>query len=190
MRSAGQFSGSEDISLPEKTAGLNFALKTYMTSIAMTVNGWLVAPTTDTFYDSFPDACKYGSEGPGSEYNICSDEKGGASYWSPDTGRLYYLYKDEFMDDTSAPVDTLNLLLDIINHEWAALNVLFDGSFNCTAGGQSGVQDVSFNWDGSLNIACTSQLTHVIGCASYCPPLADGSCPFRTKDGQCNGQSM
>lgn len=190
--SAGQFSGPGEISLPEKTAGLDFALKTYMTSVALTANGWLVSPDTQGFYDSFADACPQSTDGLGSEYNICSDHTGAASYWSPDTGRLYSLYKPDDLSQVNEGThfDTTDLLLDIVNHEWAALNVLFDGSYNCTAGGQHGVEDVSFNWDGSLNIACTSQLTQIVSCREYCPVLSDGTCPFREDDGQCNGQNV
>ena len=161
-----------------------------MTSVAMNANGWLVRPYSGEFFNSFADACPYSSNGPGSNYSICSEDTGAASYWSPDTGRFYYLYKKDDISHASDHFDTLDLLLDIVNHEWAALNVLFDGSYNCTAGGQHGVEDVSFNWDGSLNIACTSQLTQLISCRDYCPTLPNGTCPFFVDDNQCNGQGL
>ena len=69
--------------------------------------------------------------------------------------------------------------------------MLFDGSFNCTAAGRQGTSGpIQFNWDGTLNIACTSQMTQVVGCNVNCPLLEDGSCPFLPKDGQCHGQSI
>ena len=172
------------ISLPQKTAGLDFALKTYMTSVSMSTNGWLVHPDTNGYYDSFLDACDWG-EGPGWPYNICSDNNGRAFYWSPDTGRTYSLFKADVREGEHS--DTLNMLLDIVNNEWAALNVLFDGSYNCTAEGHDSIESVRFNFDGSLNIACTSQLKHLIGCRDFCPPLENGTCPFRVTD-TCNGE--
>ena len=187
---AGQFSGPENPPLPEKTAGLTFALKTYMSSVALTANDWVIYPAVETYYDSFFDACPNPANSTAAQFNICSDESGVARYWSSDTHRLYLLRKQS--DQLSQKYfDTTALLLDIIAYDWAALNVLFDGSYNCTAAGKQGTTGpIRFNWDGTLNIACTSQMTQVVGCNDYCPLLEDGSCPFLPNDGQCHGQTI
>ena len=180
----GQYSGPDMLSLPAKTVGLDFALKTYMTSTAMGRNSWLALPHLGNYYNSFEDYCVSANGGiPDGDY-ICGDSSGGASYWSPDTGRAYNLvYQRQKPGDANQQRE---LLHEIVDKEWAPLNILFDGSYNCTAAGKSGSGDINFNWDGTLDISCISQLPMKIGCRDYCE-LVNGTCPF-LQDQNCNGQ--
>ena len=61
------------------------------------------------------------------------------------------------------------------------LPVLFDGAYNCTFAGQAGGSVVSFNKDGSLDMACLSVLPMYVGKGGGCPDgavLVGGKCPF------------
>ena len=175
----GQYSGPDKLSLPAKTTGLDFALKTYMTSVAMSKNGWYAVPNTGMFYDSFADFCMSGNGGHADGDYICGWDDGTASYWSPDTGRSYFLTKDTFHNNGGDHVETRDLLHEINDRGWAPLNLLFDGAYNCTAAGKSQIEDINFNWDGTLDVSCISQLTMRVGCGAYCE-LLDGVCPFKT----------
>lgn len=182
----GQYSGPDMLSLPAKTVGLDFALKTYMTSMALTKNEWVAIPHTGGYYDSFEDACSSGNLGHTDGDYICGYDGGGASYWSPDTGRLYNFVDTRVgLEYRSQARDVLH---EIVDKEWASLNILFDGSYNCTAAGKASATDINFNWDGTLDIGCISQMAMRIGCRDYCPLLEDGTCPFRVND-TCNGQA-
>ena len=181
----GQYSGPNDFSLPDKTDGLDWALKAYMTSVALSKNSWVAKPS-NTYYDTFEDACQSGyMDG---DY-ICGDDTGDASYWSPDTGRVYVLEKDE---DRGAAKQNRELLHEIVDKGWAPLNILFDGAYNCTKEGRASADSLSwvnFNWDGTLDIACISQLPMRLGCNSLCEATSNGTCPFH-RDDSCNGQAI
>ena len=181
----GQYSGPSDFSLPDKTDGLDWALKAYMTSVALSKNSWAAKPSA-IYYDTFEDACQSGyMDG---DY-ICGYETGGAFFWSPDTGRTYGLMK---YNDRDADTQTRELLHEIVDKGWAPLNILFDGAYNCTKEGRASPDSLSwvnFNWDGTLDIACISQLPIRIGCNAPCEPGTNGTCPFH-RDDSCNGGSI
>lgn len=181
----GQYSGPDMLSLPAKTVGLDFALKTYMTSMAMAKNTWVALPHLGVYFDSFEDACSSANGGHADGDYICGFDDGTAQYWSPDTGRIYDLNYGR--QGVTEPPQQRELLHEIVDKEWAPLNILFDGSYNCTKAGKSGSSDINFNWDGSLDISCISQLPMKIGCRDYCE-LVNGTCPF-LQDQSCNGQS-
>ncbi len=171
---SGRFSGSETLSLPAKTDGLDYALTTYMLSEAMAKNGWYIVPHLGPYNSAAevangPFGCTMGPN------NVCTvDDQ--ASFWSESSRRVYTLTNAEHNDNKKTP---LQLTQDIISNGWAALNVLFDGAFNCTAEGKAGSAAVNFNWDGTLDIACVSQLSVYIACGAPCPaPLINGKCPF------------
>ena len=67
---------------------------------------------------------------------------------------------------------------DIVTNDWATLEVLFDGSYNCTASGNAG-QRLNFIRDGTIDFSCMSQLMNCIKAGSACPVAEiDGLCPF------------
>ena len=166
---SGRFSGSESLSLPEKTAGLDYGLTTYMLSEAMAKNGWTIGLFGPLKREDVPIdfMCTY------SDNNVCT-AYGLATFWSKDTGRVYHL--NGLGSDGKTP---LQVTKDIVAQGWASLEVLFDGAYNCTAEGKAGSAAINFNWDGTLDIACVSQVPVNIGCGSPCPVAwINGACPF------------
>ena len=183
---SGRFSGTQSLSLPAKTDGLDYALTTYLTSQTMAKNGWYASPHLGPFPDAasvmsptFPGfGCKMDSS------NICTAYGADLVYWSQATQRAYSLSKPHTNGNDKTP---FVLGHDIIANGWAALDVLFDGAFNCTSEGKAGSAAVNFNWDGTLDIACISQLPMKYPCGTTCPgPLINGKCPFPTVTDNCN----
>ena len=180
---SGQYSGTESLSLPSKVEGLDYALRTYMTSEAFSQNGWVstafIGPyeTVQDLETSIPGSgglgCTMGNN------SVCTNEYGVAYFWSQPTGRVY-----SFANKNGGGVSAYQLLQDTVDNNWAILQVLFDGSFNCTQEGNFGNSIVNFNWDGTLDIACISQLPTHIGCGQECPvALINGQCPFEQPSG-------
>ena len=175
---SGKFSGSQSLSLPSKTDGLDFALTTYLLSETMAKNGWYAAP----FLGPYPNAAAVESSAyPGfnckmGPNNVCTMYGDDVEYWSESTQRVYALSNPHPNDKTKSPYQ---LAQDIVDNNWAALDVLFDGAYNCTAEGKAGSAAINFNWDGTLDIACLSQLPILIPCGATCyAPLINGQCPF------------
>lgn len=165
------------LTVPQATDTLAYALKTYLLSYSMWQNKWYstfdLGPYTtkeevqQTKYCTFDDA--NGVCVPNYEY---ADS---VLFWSPWTYRVYSLFR-------KGPKEALKpyeMIKTINSYGWAPLDVLFDGGFNCTAEGKAGSSVVNFNFDGSLDLACVSQLPMYIQCGSMCPTaLANGTCLF------------
>ena len=168
---SGKYSGDINFSLPNQTDGLDIALKIYITSMAMGGNGWFAIPNVGPYQPddvSIPNNCTFAENG------VCTNDQGTAWYLSPDTARMYILVNYGYKE-----VTPYQLTQDVVNNKWAPLNVLFDGAFNCTASGKAGTADVQFNFDGTLDIACISQLPMYQACNTAClSPAVNGSCPF------------
>ena len=185
---SGQYSGAESVSLPSKVDGLDYALRTYMTSEAFAQNGWVSAPSIGP-YETVQDVensvtASGGGDCTMGNNSVCTNGQGSATYWSQATGRIYG-FANEDSDWTG--VDAYQLLQDTVNNNWAILQVLFDGSFNCTQEGNFGDSIVNFNWDGTLDIACISQLPTKIECGAPCPvALVNNVCPFGPRNNDCD----
>lgn len=180
---SGKYSGDINFSLPNQTDGLDIALKIYLTSVAMGGNGWFAVPNVGPFT---PDDVSPQYNCTFAENGVCTNDLGIAWYLSPDTGRLYVL-----VNYGTTSVNPYQLTQDVVNNKWAPLNVLFDGAFNCTASGKAGSANVQFNWDGTLDIACISQLPMYVNCPSaVCPSsMINGSCPFGAEQDAPNAPS-
>ena len=181
---SGRFSGSQSMSLPQKTDGLDYALTTYLTSETMGKNGWFMSPHLGPYptaasveaQTSPGFACKMGPN------NVCTAYGGNAIYWSQASQRAYSLSKLHPNNDKTP----FQLLQDIAGNSWASLEVLFDGAFNCTSEGKAGSTAINFNWDGTLDIGCVSQLPVKLACGYACPaPLINGKCPFERAQPNC-----
>ena len=180
---SGQYSGTESLSLPSKVEGLDYALRTYMTSEAFSQNGWVstafIGPyeTVQDLETSIPASGGFGCTMGNN--SVCTNEQGVAYFWSQPTGRVYGFTKQDWTGASA-----YQLLQDTVDNNWAILQVLFDGSFNCTQEGNFGNSIVNFNWDGTLDIACISQLPTHIQCGAECPvALINGQCPFEYPSG-------
>lgn len=189
---SGMWSGSISLSLPSKVEGLDYALRTYMTSEVMAQNGWRATPVIGPF-ETLNDVENSVAGGTGFDCqmgnnSVCTNSVGSAFYWSRATGHVYRFYnKDLGVYNRLTPYQVLQ---DTVDNNWAILEVLFDGSFNCTLAGHFGDSVVNFNWDGTLNIACISQLPMKVQCTTPCPvALVDGACPFVTANNPCFSNS-
>ncbi|KAF6231355.1 hypothetical protein HO173_010498 [Letharia columbiana] len=185
---SGQYSGAESLSLPSKVEGLDYALRTYMTSEAFAQNGWVSTPMIGPFetVQDVENAVIGGGGGDCTMGNnsVCTNGQGSALFWSQPTGRVY-----AFANENAGlvGVDAYQLLQDTVNNNWAILQVLFDGSFNCTQEGNFGDSIVNFNWDGTLDIACISQLPTKVECGAACPvALINNQCPFPPLNNDCD----
>ncbi|KAI4132357.1 MAG: hypothetical protein LQ338_000705 [Usnochroma carphineum] len=174
------------LTVPQSTDAVAYALKTYLLSYSMWQNKW---------YATF-DVGPYMSKDEVAQAKSCQwDDDNGvcvgyemATYWSPGTLRIYSL-ACEGPKGALSPVD---MIKTINKNAWAPLDVLFDGGFNCTAENRAGGSSVNFNYDGSLDLACVSQLPMYIQCGTMCPTaLVNGSCLFGDigviKKGACDG---
>ena len=173
---SGKYSGERSYSLPNQTVGLDIALKTYIVSQALGNNKWWASPLIGPFEREDFDGCL-------DENNVCcmGCDQGGeltdnlAKYWSPDTKRAYQFSR---VAGTTG-LKPYEMTKALVNKQWAPLNILFDGAFNCTAEGHAGTNNINFNFDGSLNVACISQLPMLTGCNAPCPSaLINGTCMF------------
>lgn len=173
------------LTVPSAGDAVAYALKTYLVSYSMWKNKWYstfnLGPyaTIDDVYRAF--GCTIDPQ-----TGLCGED--GAKYWSPYTQRVYDL-KCEGPEEALEPRE---MIKTILNYGWAPLNVLFDGGFNCTAEGRAGSSAVSFNYDGTLDLACVSQLPMLTGCGDMCPTTrGNGSCLFGSidvvKPGSCDG---
>ncbi|KAL8789627.1 MAG: hypothetical protein Q9213_001063 [Squamulea squamosa] len=186
------------LTVPSAGDAVAYALKTFLLSYAMWQNKWYAMfylgpyPTADAVRRAF--GCEIE---PGTGLCVPRDPTTGefksgdtALYWSPYTQRIYTL-KCEGPDKAQKPRQMVNTIL---SYGWAPLNVLFDGGFNCTAEGRAGSSAVNFNYDGTLDLACVSQLPMYTNCGDMCPTtLANGTCLFgdisTVKPGACDGTS-
>ncbi|MCJ1480456.1 hypothetical protein MMC06_000611 [Schaereria dolodes] len=179
--SGGTFSGNSTPSLPNGTAGLDYALRTYITTTAMSANGWRATahPGYTTKYEVMEDFGNIFCNSTEPSVNICGNE----AYWSSATNTVYYLTQDGGYQ-TPTPY---KLMTDIVVNEWADLENMFDAGYNCTATGRQGSNAVSFHEDGTLDLSCISQLKFKIACGAPCPVQSlNGICPFdQISDGKC-----
>lgn len=167
---SGRYSGQQSYSLPNQTVGLDIALKTYLVSVAMSLNGWWAGASVGP-YEMDPDVdvdCRDAN-------SVCTDEENiTATYISPDTNRAYSLNRN-----VGYALKPYPMTQALVGNQWAPLNVLFDGAFNCTAEGHAGTNNIKFNYDGTLDVACISQLPILNRCGAPCPaPLINGTCQF------------
>ena len=183
---SGQYSGAQSLSLPSKVEGLDYALRTFMTSEAFAQNGWISTPNLGPFETA--EDVESGTSGYSctmGNNSVCTNSQGVAYFWSQATGIVYSFTNSKNLNRNQ--VSAYQLLQDTVNNNWAILQVLFDGSFNCTSKGNFGNSIVNFNWDGTLDIACISQLPIQIGCGSECPvALINNQCPFETVSDVCD----
>ena len=171
----GTFSGNSTPSLPNGTEGLDFALRTYVLTTAMSRNGWYAHYSTgyttkfqveENFsnVDGSAETCQMDAN------SIC----GFNAYWSNTTNTVYSLAKD-----TGWALTGNNLMETIVTNGWADLSTMFDAGLNCTLLGKMGDNAISFSEDGHLDLSCISQLDFCRNGCSPCPVEAtNGTCPF------------
>ncbi|KAL8648231.1 MAG: hypothetical protein Q9210_005108 [Variospora velana] len=187
------------LTVPSATDDVGYALKTYILTYAMSRNKWYAMFDLGPFatpaeveqrytckFDPATYLCliyvpTYKDDNP---YERLDDL---VRFWSPYSQRVYLL-KNEGPDEALSPYE----MIEKINYyRWAPLDIVFDGAFNCTAGGYAGSSAVTFNFDGTLDLACVSQLPMYTYCGEMCPTaLVNETCPFKDysliKEGACD----
>ncbi|KAL8892150.1 MAG: hypothetical protein Q9215_000907 [Flavoplaca cf. flavocitrina] len=164
------------LTVPSAGDAVAYALKTFLLSYSLWKNNWYATfhlgpyPTAEDVRLAFN--CEIQAD-----TGLCGTT--GARYWSPYTQRVYEL-KVEGPDEALEPREMVQTMLA---YGWAPLSVLFDGAWNCTSEGRAGSSAVNFNYDGTLDLACVSQLPMYTNCGDMCPTTrSNGSCLFGTTD--------
>ncbi|KAG8534299.1 uncharacterized protein KY384_001143 [Bacidia gigantensis] len=158
----GQWVTNETYDLSDKATNLDMALKTLLTSQVLAKNGWYAFPM-DVLAPKYTslDALRAVSTGAygckqWADNGICTGDTGlnFVQWWSPTTHRMFQLDQNKNPDQQSDPNPT-TLLNEIASNKWADLELLFDGSFNCTWEGRArGDPTVDFGSDGKLEFGC------------------------------------
>ncbi|KAI4271584.1 MAG: hypothetical protein LQ337_005906 [Flavoplaca oasis] len=164
------------LTVPSAGDAVAYALKTFLLSYSLWKNNWYATfnlgpyPTAEDVRLAFN--CEIQED-----TGLCGTS--GAKYWSPYTQRVYEL-KVEGPEEALEPREMVQTMLA---YGWAPLSVLFDGAWNCTSEGRAGSSAVNFNYDGTLDLACVSQLPMYTNCGDMCPTTrSNGSCLFGTID--------
>ncbi|KAL8693084.1 MAG: hypothetical protein Q9218_002008 [Villophora microphyllina] len=169
------------LTVPSGTDAVAYALKTYLLSYSMWQNRWYATFDSGPFVSQADvEKRKYCTYDPAGNYCRVFDvvtkaKTGTVFYWSQISQRVYTLACDgpKNAKDPGDMIDT------ILNYSWAPLEVLFDGGYNCTAEGRAGSSAVNFNFDGTLDLACVSQLPIYLNCGDMCPTaLVNNTCLF------------
>ncbi|KAL8948857.1 MAG: hypothetical protein Q9222_004985 [Ikaeria aurantiellina] len=192
LAGTGLWTTSRTLSIPAQTKYLTNALHNYVTSQVLARNGWygIIEPDTLADPNMYPSiesveqsGSRFGPKGVRCDHStsICtSNEADATTYlWSNASHRIFSLISPDFPDyDHRAG----KMTTDIVNNQWADLEVLLDGSFNCTFQGRHGSDVVGLGPNGALDLSCLSQLP-IQGPRNGCYPgsyLVDGkTCPFQ-----------
>ncbi|KAL8758974.1 MAG: hypothetical protein Q9184_003754 [Pyrenodesmia sp. 2 TL-2023] len=165
------------LTVPSGTDALAYALKTYLLSYSMGVNRWYATFDLGPYSNREEVAQRFYCDWD-EPNNICKTrgQLNTATWWSPYTYRVYTLWCDG-PKEAKTPYE---MVKTINQYGWAPLDVLFDGAYNCTAEGLAGTNAVNFNYDGTLDLACVSQLPMVTACLDMCPvALVNNTCLFK-----------
>ncbi|CAL8579582.1 hypothetical protein XPA_005319 [Xanthoria parietina] len=180
--SMGSFSGPEVVSIPEKTDGLDLALKAHLVAQAMTANDWWV------FYGPPDDAdgtwTNSTTESNGKKYvcnttpedNICDtinsrgipplcQPEDWGIFTSPISHRAYYPSQQNGRNSPPSAA----LLHAIVDNEWGTLEAIMDGAYACDAYQRDHGSSPSFQIteNGRFDFMCMSQLHIVNGCPEF-----------------------
>lgn len=172
------------LTVPSAGDAVAYALKTYLVSYSMWQNKWYATFKLGPYLTA-TDVKRAFNCDIDPETGLCGQT--GAIYWSPYTYRVYSL-------SCAGPDNALEpreMVKTILSYGWAPLSILFDGAFNCTSEGRAGSSAVNFNYDGTLDLSCVSQLPMYTSCGAMCPTtLGNGSCLFGNigvvKPGYCD----
>ncbi|KAL8834648.1 MAG: hypothetical protein Q9170_003650 [Blastenia crenularia] len=163
------------LTVPAGTDAVAYALKTYLLSYAMGQNKWWASFQLGPYTQEQAGTAACWATQDISNCVNRAGEGGNVQYWSPYSQRIYTL-------QVQGPKEALkpSEMMSYINtYGWAPFSVLFDGAYNCTAEGRAGSASVNFNFDGTLDLACLSQLPLYIDCGGFCPvALVNNTCPF------------
>lgn len=186
------------LTVPSATEDLGLALTTYVLTLAMSRNAWWASaelgPYTTTTEVEEAFGCKYDPKlylcliyVPTIKDQNTFEPLKMVIFWSQFSLRVYRLFS-EGPEEALLPTEMVE---KIYTYNWAPLDIIFDGAFNCTAGGYAGSSAVTFNFDGTLDLACISQLPIYINCGEMCPvTLINETCPFKEKseikEGSCD----
>ena len=216
--SSGDWTTNGTFSEYETTKGLQFAFRNYVTTQVMNKNGWygfIDAGSLDP--TKYPDlATLAASDFQGgikcdNTTNICESQLkpvprpgqpgyNGADWrnavtkprpdvpaawwWSPATKRVFTVKKKSMSNDLGT-----KQMLQNLSGKWGNIDIILDGSFNCTFQGRAGSVAIDLSPSGNLDMSCISQLPIKRECTNA--PCLPGSfmkdngktCPFDWEEG-------
>ncbi|KAL8847633.1 MAG: hypothetical protein Q9221_007321 [Calogaya cf. arnoldii] len=175
----GTFSSSASPSnlLFESTLDLHLGTYTFLTSRFMQSQNLYAIPgeiVDEASWERYiADGKCYGRAG-----KICIAGEGKFVYWSPNTKRSY-----ELKSKGGTKISVKDLVEGVNEGGFADPELLFDGNYNCTAGGRAGraIVDVKGAEGRPIDVSCLSQLPMYLVCGTPCPEGAvrvEGLCPF------------
>ena len=170
----GRFTTLQSANVPGSSSDfdLSVGLNTFVTSKLMQSNNYFATPgdiVDEAAFTSKVDCATTSDSG-------CRTTDGKLFYWSPSTHRQY-----ELRAKSGTPVIDLSTLMQHVGQDsWADAQLLFDGSYNCTAAGLAGGKIVNAGANGTVDVGCVSQLPMYLECGTPCPPSTQvgGICPF------------
>ncbi|KAL8924523.1 MAG: hypothetical protein Q9208_003998 [Pyrenodesmia sp. 3 TL-2023] len=158
----GRFTTESYPSLPlDPTFDIATGLHTFVTSKLMQMNDYYAVPM-DVVSEEIANKTAAGDEDA-------------VYHWSPNTQRLY-----ELRAKGDPVIDTVTLYGEHLRDDnWVDLQLLFDGSYNCTKAGHAG-RAIVYLPNNVTDVSCVSQLPMYLPKNSPCPTriLVDGKCPF------------
>ena len=187
----GIYSASTEFSFPAQAVGLTSAFTTYLVGEALAQAHFSATPAsaaTTTTKEAFQLGRTCTPLG-----DVCKDPAGKTHCWSQAFQTQYVINepKDWALRLPANPLAMIQQLgyeasayglLELIEASSDVyMPVLFDGAYNCTLEGKAGGSSVVFNEDGSLDVACLSNLPIYLAKGSECPAGAvevGGKCPF------------
>ncbi|KAL8824260.1 MAG: hypothetical protein Q9191_005180, partial [Dirinaria sp. TL-2023a] len=151
------------------------AAQTYSTSVTLKQDGWYAVIGGPSSSSSSTALRNFGYVNLTQGSRAYTNSSGAALYESSVTRNIY-----SFQHRGNSTLSPIQLVNEIDSQGWAALEVLFDGSFNCTSHGPPEPGLVGVGRDGSLDFGCLSSLPIFLGCGQACPTTrrAGGKCPF------------
>ncbi|KAL8857780.1 MAG: hypothetical protein Q9178_005680 [Gyalolechia marmorata] len=172
--------GKAIVLIADTSTDLSIGVNTFLTSKLMESQGFYAVPGEIMDAIAF-NASENGCTGPVGR--LCTTKDWRMVYWSPTTLRSHKL-----LNKGTSQI-TYEVLMDGINvYGLADLELLSDGTYNCTRQGRAGqaIVDVgSLNGtaagDGGVDVSCLSQLPMYLDCGTPCPEGAvflEGICPF------------
>lgn len=174
--SGGQYAAAQPpvFDTSDNNAVLVSAAQTYSTSATLKQGGWY-AVIGGPSSSSSTALRNYGYVNLTQGSRAYTNSSGAALYESSVTENIY-----SFQHRGKSTLSPIQLVNEIDSQGWAALEVLFDGSFNCTSQGPPEPGLVGVARDGTLDFGCLSSLPIFLGCGQACPTgrRVGGKCPF------------
>lgn len=145
--SSGAYTDSTPLVLAPQVPGMDYALRTSITSSALSANGYIAQVTTSASQSAAQAQCLKNDH---MDPAVCANQH--QSTWTDNsTGFSFSIGSDGTVSKTAFP--------DVFNKNWTTKEALFAGPYACAEARRfDGGDVVNFNATGGLNLACVSRL--------------------------------